>query len=244
MVAKEIKGVLKNNAGIRIGSWKQAQEFSDIHFNSFQQAKLITAWAPWDAVYMSTQDAHKMIGDIAIKNRAGVVHARVLDIYHYIHRQPWTHALRGQRILIISAFVDSIRAKIDTGEKIYGVDLFPDCEFVFVKPPQTQASNPSRVFTEELYDFNKDVEAVRDAFDVALVSCGGYGNLICSNIYDMGKSCILVGGVLQMYFGIYGNRWMKDNKDVLTMYLNEHWSRPQAQERPRAFENIEGGCYF
>lgn len=243
-VMSDIRGVLKNNAGIRICNQVQAQEFSDIHLNSFQQAKLVTAWAPWDGVYGITQDAHKVIGDIMIKNRAGGVHARVLDVYHYIHRQPWTHALRGQRILVISTFADSIREKIGIREKIYGVDLFPDCEFVFVRPPQTQASNPSRAFTEELYDFTKDIEAVRDAFDVALVACGGYGNLICSNIYDMGKSCILVGGVLQMYFGIYGKRWMKDNKDVLTMYLNEHWSRPQASERPKAFENIEGGCYF
>ena len=40
-------------------------------------------------------------------------------------------------------------------DKIYdGVTLFPECSFVFLKPPQTQGNNPSKVFHEELDDFN------------------------------------------------------------------------------------------
>ena len=62
--------------------------------------------------------------------------------------------------------------------KIYGRDMFPDCTFTFLKPPVTNAKNKSRSFMEELNDFTSRVEAVKDSFDVALVSCGGYGNPI------------------------------------------------------------------
>ena len=79
---------------------------------------------------------------------------------------------------------------------------------------------------------------------MALCSCGGYGNPICAFIYNMGKSAIYVGGVLQMYFGIYGQRWLKERKDVIKLYLNEHWSRPKITEKPKSATEIEEGCYW
>ena len=83
------------------------------------------------------------------------------------------------------------------------------------------------------------------SFDVALCSCGGYGNPVCSFIYSqLGKSAIYVGGVLQMYFGIYGARWLRERKDVLLLFMNEHWSRPSEAERPISSQSIENNCYW
>ena len=58
----------------------------------------------------------------------------------------------------------------------------------------------------------------------------------------MNKSSIYVGGVLQMYFGIYGERWLKERKDIMKLYMNEHWIRPTVQAN--GFEKIENGCYW
>ena len=169
--------------------------------------------------------------------------AFVFDIFHYIHN-PWTHALGGKRILIVSAFADLIKTKIPTRDRIYGIDLFPNCEFVFITPPQTQADEPSDEFNVELERFRLRVEQIKDSFDVALVSCGGYGNLVCSFIHDMKKSAIYVGGVLQMYFGIYGNRWLTERPDIMKLFKNEHWTRPPPNFRPKNHGKVEGGCYW
>ena len=86
---------------------------------------------------------------------------------------------------------------------------------------------------------------LKDSYDVALVSCGGYGNLVCNYIFEKHrKSAVYVGGVLQMYFGVLGNRWLKERPDVVRLFLNEHWSRPKTTERPRNSDSIEGGCYW
>ena len=42
----------------------------------------------------------------------------------------------------------------------------------------------------------------------------------------MGKPAIYVGGVLQMYFGILGQRWVRERPDILRMYLNEPEGEP------------------
>jgi hypothetical protein len=143
--------------------------------------------------------------------------ASAFDIFHYIYTQPWTWALRGKRILIVSPFQESIEEKLPIRAELYdGVDLFPDCTFVCVKPPT------------ELQRFLVSIKDLE--YDVALVSCGGYGNLVCSAIYDSGRSAIHVGGVLQMYFGVLGTRWLKDRPDVVRLFLNSAWSRPKPTE--------------
>ena len=96
----------------------------------------------------------------------------------------------------------------------------------------------------ELQPFLNDIELVKDDFDIALCSCGGYGNIVVNHIYEMGKSAIYVGGVLQMYFGIYGMRWMRERKDIMNLYLNSHWSRPKEEERPDGFKNVEKSAYW
>jgi hypothetical protein len=140
--------------------------------------------------------------------------------------------------------VDSFKNKLEIREKIYGIDLFPECSFIFLKPPQTQAECPSREFSEELNDFIGEINNVINDFDVALVSCGGYGNLVCSQIYARGKSAVYVGGVLQMYFGVYGNRWERERPEIMSLYKNEYWTRPNDHERPVGFQNVEKSCYW
>ena len=97
----------------------------------------------------------------------------------------------------------------------------------------------------ELQDFTRRLDAIRNDYDVALVSCGGYGNLVCNYIYEAhNKSAVYVGGVLQMYFGVLGGRWLKERSDVVRLFLNEHWSRPTASERPVNCDSIEKACYW
>ena len=124
------------------------------------------------------------------------------------------------------------------------MDLFPECTFVFIKPPQTQGVNESDEYYIELEKFIKEVEKKKDTFDIALCSCGGYGNIVVNRIYEMGKSAIYVGGVLQMYFGIYGMRWLRERKEVMQLYINKHWSRPEKMEKPKGFEKVEQSAYW
>jgi hypothetical protein len=146
--------------------------------------------------------------------------------------------------LIVSAFEETVKEKIPIREKMYGIDLFPECTFVVLRPPQTQGDEPSQEFDIELHNFFRRLDEIEGTYDVALVACGGYGSLVVSNIYDRGHPAIYVGGVLQMYFGILGNRWLKERPDVVRLYLNEHWSRPKQTEKPSNCETIEGSCYW
>lgn len=238
---KHILKVMKNNAGIHITNINSLLKYSFRYIEAFKQCDLFFDWEPWGNVANFYIDSIQFIHTNFQKNRSW---AFVLDIFNYIQGNPWTLSLKNKRLLIISPFSESISQKIPIREKIYGIDLFPGCEFICLKPPQTQGDNISQEFDIELESFINKIKSIEDQFDIALVSCGGYGNLVCSEIYKMNKSSIYVGGVLQMYFGIYGSRWERERSDIMTLYKNEYWSRPKEEERPKGYQNVEGSCYW
>jgi len=235
-------GVMKNNAGIQLSNINSVLKYSQMYMQSFDQCEAYTCWEPHGEVYRYIVKSHDYIRN-KYSNKLPLW-AFSLDIFHYIKTLPWTHGLAGKRVLIVSAFEESIKEKIPIRKEIYGVDLFPGCEITTIKPPQTQGTESSEEFDVELNKFLTRLDSIKDTYDVALVSAGGYGNLICSHIYKSGRSSIYVGGVLQMYFGLLGSRWLKERPDVVRLYLNKYWSRPKESERPTNHSNVEGGCYW
>jgi len=62
-------------------------------------------------------------------------------------------------------------------------------------------------------------------FDVALCDCGIYGSSVASYTCSIGKSALDIGDILPLYFGLWKPSDMTNYKDVLQLYLNEHWKR-------------------
>jgi hypothetical protein len=235
----------KKHAGIFVRGVSDVVEYSDRYLKAFEHCDLYTGWEPYGEVYHVIPGSHDYITTKYAQKQ--MVWAFALDIFHYIYNQPWTHALRGKRILVISSFEESIREKIPIRAQLYqGVDLFPDCEITTIRPPQTQGklTDQDQYFGVHLLEFYERLDKIRDTYDIALVSCGGYGNLVCGHIFESGKSAIYVGGVLQMYFGILGSRWFRERPDAVRLFLNEHWSRPKDSEKPADYQTIEGACYW
>tara|TARA_A100001011_G_scaffold396838_1_gene496023 strand:- start:646 stop:2475 length:1830 start_codon:yes stop_codon:yes gene_type:complete len=238
------KGIytMKNNAGIKLTNNDSIVKYARLYLQAFEYCDAYFEWEPWGDVYRYIHSSHNFINmNFGHKQQFW---AFTLDIFHNIYNNPWTKALKGKRILIISPFIKSMQEKLDILPEIYGVDLFPECEFIFIQPPQTQGDSESEEFDKELAKFMSKIVNIKDKFDIALCSCGGYGNLVCAEIYKLGKSAIYVGGVLQMFFGIYGNRWLKERPDIMRLYMNKHWTRPKEEEQPEGHKKVEGGCYW
>lgn len=239
---QQVTPAMKNNAGIKLSSMNSVFKYSDHYLRAFDHCEIFAGWDVQGNYIGHISHSHEYIKQKYSDRK--IVWALSLDIFHYIYSTPWTHALRGKRVLIVSPFEQSIREKLPIRSKIYGIDLFPECEISTICPPQTHAGEESAEFDVELERFKKRLDQIKDTYDIALLSCGGYANPVAAYLFECGKSAVYVGGVLQMYFGILGGRWLKERPDVVRMYLNEHWSRPKESERPKNCKNIEGGCYW
>ena len=236
--------IMKQNAGIKLSNVNSIVKYSNMYLRAFENCDIYAGWESWGHYIPHIAESHNFIVNTFSMKK--IFWSFALDIFHYIYNRPFTTALKGKRILIVSPFEESIRSKLDIRDKLYdGVDLFPDCSFVFIKPPITNGDNSSEEFDIELETFFTQLNKLKGKYDVALLSCGGYANLIANYIYEKhNASSIYIGGVLQMYFGIYGVRWMKERPDILKIFLNNHWSRPLSSEKPKNFSSIESGCYW
>lgn len=246
---------LKNNAGVHLTSEASCAEYSKLYLKAFENSD---CWATWEIEgnfyphIRFSQDRLFELGkdwEMTRPHELKKISALSLDVFHYIHfKTPWTHALRGKRILVVSSFADLVKSQWEIRDKLWGntgVNLFPDCTLEVIRPPMTQGAEDSNEFTEELSIFYSRLDEIRDKYDIALVSCGGVGNIVCNYIFEKhSKSSIYIGGVLQMFFGILGSRWIKERPEIVQMYKNEFWVRPGSDHKPRGFENIESGCYW
>jgi hypothetical protein len=68
--------------------------------------------------------------------------------------------------------------------------------------------------------------------------------MILSNyLYEeLHTSVIYVGGALQLFFGIMGNRW-KTNPTVLHAF-DSHWTSVKDEDKPIHPHLCENGCYW
>lgn len=238
----QMASVMKNNAGINLPTTNSAESYANMYIEPFKHCDLYFNWEENGNVYPYIKSSHDWITRTFTDKQT--IWAFTLDIFNFIYSTPWTLALKGKRLLIVSSFADTIQKQLEYREKIYGIDLFPDCSFVFIKPPQTQGENDSRDWCIEFLEFCAKINMIKDHFDIALCSCGGYGNPLVGFINSLGKSAIYIGGVLQMYFGVLGGRWEEERADIVKMYKNEYWTRPSEEERPKGHENIEKSCYW
>jgi len=85
-------------------------------------------------------------------------------------------------------------------------------------------------------------EVVRQGSRFALIGCGGIGMLVALELKKRGVIAIVLGGAIQVLFGIKGSRWK--NHPIISKFWNDFWVNPSETEKPNGANSIEGGCYW
>ena len=151
--------------------------------------------------------------------------------------ETWLGELKGKKILVINAFKTTIESQYG---KRADLGILPELGgFEVVKAVQTLGNNKDKRFRTwfDALDFmKKDIES-KD-FDIALIACGAYGLPLASHVKSIGKQALLVGGGLQLLFGIKGKRW-----DNLGIY-DENWVSMMKEDCLEDSGKFEGGCYW
>lgn len=166
---------------------------------------------------------------------------RMFEPYYFEH--PWTKALEGKKVVVIHPFAETIESQYKRREKLFeNKEILPIFELRTVKAVQTLAGNKCEHETwfdalEWMYQ-----ETMKEDFDVALIGCGAYGLPLAVKLKRAGKQAVHVGGSLQLFFGIKGNRW--DNHEIIGKLYNEYWVRPAESETIKKADVVEGSCYW
>ena len=179
---------------------------------------------------------------------------RSLEPYYVGQALRWTGALAGKSVAVVSSFAETMRAQVKKGNDIWrGVEgghtlLSSPTEWSFVRTGYSPVLSlgvggwPTGVYSwESAVEYTVD-EVMKSGATVALIGCGGLGMIIAAELRKRGVSALVLGGAIQVLFGIKGRRWV--NHSVISGFWNDAWVWPARDEIPRGAVLIEGGCYW
>ncbi len=180
---------------------------------------------------------------------------KALEPYYVDAPLRWTKLLADQKVAIISPFAELCIKQYSRRTEIWPTDadtLLPNnIQFVPIVTGFTPTVN-SAIINKAL-SWPSNVTNYEDAVDyivqkviasqakIAIIGCGGLGMLIASKLKLAGISSIVMGGALQVLFGIKGSRW---TQTPIQRLWNEAWVWPPITMKPVNAHLIEGGCYW
>ena len=162
----------------------------------------------------------------------------------YLPENPWSRALKGKRVLVISPFVSTMKKQYEKREELFpGTEILPEFDLRLLKAVISGGGQKDERFKDWFealdYMYNRAMEI---GFDVAILGCDSYGFPLAARFKKAGKAAIQLGGATQLLFGIKGGRW--DNHPVISKLYNDSWVRPEKNEHFSNISIIENGCYW
>ena len=157
---------------------------------------------------------------------------------------PWTRALEGKRIVVVSPFNQSIEHQYLNRRNIWQAkpEILPDFDLNTVRAPFSPGLvPPAEADWFQRFDNLWSQINARD-FDICLVGAGALSLPITAKCVETGRIGIHMGGTTQIQFGIWGRRW--DHDPALQRFKNEHWVSPLPEETPTRSQLQDNNSYW
>lgn len=181
--------------------------------------------------------------EIIRKFGAHLILMRMADTEPYYFHAPWSRALKGKRVLVISPFVGSIEKQYAQRELLWDdPDVLPAFELLTIRAPLSAGLVPPKA--PDWFHALSEMKAQMDNldYDVVLIGAGAFSLPLAAHAKTRGKVGIHMGGGLQVLFGVVGKRWREDKS--FRKYIKPSWRSPSAEETPSTCGLTEGGCYW
>lgn len=231
---KKMRNELKTNAGF----FPNKSEFIERYCREMiEDASFIDVLATWygkEPIIIGKNNSIKLIG--------------LQEAEPWWQTAPWTRYLKNKKVVVVHPFSELIENQYRKRQLLFkNEDVLPEFELRTVKAVQS--------INGDCDDFDNWFDALewmknemdKEDYDIALIGCGAYGFCLAAHAKRRGKKAIHMGGVLQLLFGIKGNRWEDENYHPVFNYttlFNDYWVKPDDIYRPKTAESVENGCYW
>lgn len=172
-----------------------------------------------------------------------IVKNRAIEPFYF--EEPWSVHLKGKSVLIVHAFIPSIKCQLRRAQKLFSSPkILPPFKAKFVHMPQALGGKtPHGSYMETLSFVKKNIDA-EGPFDVAIIAAGAYAMPLAMHCkIKHNATAIAMGGGSQLLFGLKGHRW--DTHPKVSKLYNKNWMYPLEVDTPSNAKSIErGGPYW
>ena len=246
-IPKQLLYQMLYNAGIKFNSQEDVEIYVREYIKGCKCCDILSIWS--GGMYRQGKEMLKILG------KKLYIAAQGLEPFYFINYDKYNmySCFRNKKVLIICSHYNTIQRQIKTGNymKVFDNKIFDSSTLLHVyKPPQQNTGlHDSNSWKHHYNIIKNDLNNIKKEFDfdIALVSCGGFGMITCNYIHDeLKKSAIYIGGGLQLYFGIMGNRW--NNNPTILKLKNEYWTNVLVEDIPSTLNSnprvCENSCYW
>ena len=151
--------------------------------------------------------------------------------------------INNQSICLVSPFAPLMINQFEKGSMAHIQPKFTPKSLTSFRFPylhkHTEGTSLEKL--DELYQQISLIDA-----ECFLLSAGPYAAPLAKKLWKQGRAAYAVGGDLQIFFGILGNRWKESTtKTDWFKSTKDSWVLEIPPEfRPDYAEEIEGGCYW
>jgi hypothetical protein len=244
-ITKDIAFVLERNAGVFPSTVESVRKWVSATKEAFQNADILATG--WYAPIVKREQFLLKAWNVG----ASQIVLRGLEPYYSSPEVRWTKALEG-KVCVVSSFTATMASQVAKGEAAIwppadGSLWQADVEWSWVNTGYAPSMSLGRAAWEN--DPSSWEDAVAYVIErvmatearVVLIGCGGLGMIIGGELKRRGKICIVMGGAIQVLFGIKGGRW---KNHVISKFWNEEWVYPSAEETPGGAAAVENSCYW
>lgn len=233
---KKRKSEIFVQAGFYFENWQDVERFCFEYLKALKATDVLGAWGvafTWPEAIGLNPRKTKVI---PVGHTAPWIEPYSAEV------SPWSQALSGKRVLVVSGFASSIESQHKKIREVFLGVNFPIFELSVIRAPIVtgQKDSGGKEWFELLEEMKREISLKN--FDVALIAAGAFSYPLAAHVKSVGKIGIHCGGGLQIFFGVMGNRW--NNSPEILKYMNDSWVRPSALERPKTADQVENACYW
>jgi hypothetical protein len=176
---------------------------------------------------------------------------RALEPYYVPTEYHWTRWLQYRKVAVVSSFAETCLEQTKKASGLWGdraASLLPDATYIPIQTGYSPVLAQGRAgWPTGTENWEQAVDSVvrrvlESEAEIVLIGCGGLGMIIGSRLKEAGKICVVMGGAIQVLFGIKGRRWQTHS--TISRFWNDAWVFPKESETPAGYTFIEGGCYW
>lgn len=235
-----IRRCMKDNAGFFPNTDDNLMKFGKLMLESMQQIDILTSWQERETFFDNYLNCKRYINYIQIDP--------------FWAKDPWTAHLEGKRVLVIHPFAQEIHSQYENKRNVLfsNAKVLPKFDLITYKAVQSiGGSTEFNDWFEALEKMEQDISKID--FDVCLLGCGAYGMPLAAFIKaKLQKTAIHIGGSLQLFFGIKGNRWENPEYGIWATndigrypkLFNDSWIRPYGVSQVIGSEKVDNNCYW
>ncbi len=248
-ITEDITSVLERNAGVfpqtSTAIWQKH------YLDAMQQADVLATG--WYAPLAKREEF--LLQKLGWSGKS--IKLRSLEPYYVDSAFRWSSRLANQDVCVVSSFVDSASKQVQKADTIWPLmsssTLLPStARWHWVKTGYAPVLAQGRATWMDALD--EDITSWIEAVDlleqkvlatnasIVLLGCGGLAMVLGARLKAKGKICLVLGGAIQVLFGIKGGRWT--THPVIQSFWNDAWVWPSFEETPRGANEVERACYW